>query len=254
MRRVVGGDRVDASVREAGDQRVAILARGKRRIHLVARIVANVFVGQREVVRRHFAGHRAGPCLFAARTYSSEPRADMCAICRRAPSAPPSPRRAPTQIDSDGRGIPLQAQPDRIASLRASPRRQTANGPRNDRSPADPARGNNPSPGASACAVAMGLPSSLTATMPALFIAAISASASPLLPTDAAPIGHTRTRRNRGSALDNRARHRRVVVHRARIRHAAYGRESAARRCARSGFDRFRRFSCPARAGGNADR
>ena len=39
----------------------------------------------------------------------------------------------------------------------------------------------------------MGLPSSLTPTIPASFIAAISASASPLLPTDAAPIGHTRT-------------------------------------------------------------
>src|SRR5579862_600115 len=42
-------------------------------------------------------------------------------------------------------------------------------------------------------AVAMGLPSSLTATMPAFFIAAISARASPLLPMDAAPIGQTRT-------------------------------------------------------------
>src|SRR5579859_595156 len=42
-------------------------------------------------------------------------------------------------------------------------------------------------------AVAMGLPSSETATMPASFIAAISAIASPLLPTLAAPIGHTRT-------------------------------------------------------------
>src|ERR1039458_7263229 len=42
-------------------------------------------------------------------------------------------------------------------------------------------------------ALAMGLPSSLTATMPAAFIADISASASPLLPTDAAPIGQTRT-------------------------------------------------------------
>src|ERR1700688_3717896 len=39
----------------------------------------------------------------------------------------------------------------------------------------------------------MGLPSSDTATMPACFIAAISAMFSPLLPTDAAPIGHTRT-------------------------------------------------------------
>src|ERR1700688_3333903 len=39
----------------------------------------------------------------------------------------------------------------------------------------------------------MGLPSSDTATIPASFIAAISAIFSPLLPTDAAPIGQTRT-------------------------------------------------------------
>src|ERR1700682_6409648 len=39
----------------------------------------------------------------------------------------------------------------------------------------------------------MGRPSSETATMPACFIAAISESDSPLLPIDAAPIGHTRT-------------------------------------------------------------
>src|SRR5580658_1330312 len=42
-------------------------------------------------------------------------------------------------------------------------------------------------------AVATGLPSSLTATMPAAFMADISASASPWLPSDAAPIGQTRT-------------------------------------------------------------
>src|SRR5215472_5233789 len=42
-------------------------------------------------------------------------------------------------------------------------------------------------------AVAIGFPSSETATMPASFIPAISEIASPLLPTDAAPIGHTRT-------------------------------------------------------------
>src|ERR1700676_763951 len=39
----------------------------------------------------------------------------------------------------------------------------------------------------------MGRPSSETATIPACFIAAISESASPLLPSEAAPIGHTRT-------------------------------------------------------------
>src|SRR5271165_1515331 len=42
-------------------------------------------------------------------------------------------------------------------------------------------------------AVAMGLPSSETATMPASRMAPISAIASPLLPTLAAPMGHTRT-------------------------------------------------------------
>src|SRR5487761_192020 len=39
----------------------------------------------------------------------------------------------------------------------------------------------------------MGWPSSETATMPACFMAAISAMASPLLPTLAAPMGQTRT-------------------------------------------------------------
>ena len=38
----------------------------------------------------------------------------------------------------------------------------------------------------------MGLPSSLTATIPACCMAAISASASPLLPAEAAPMGQTR--------------------------------------------------------------
>src|SRR5712671_4653787 len=42
-------------------------------------------------------------------------------------------------------------------------------------------------------ALAMGCPSSETATIPACFIAAISDNASPLLPIEAAPIGHTRT-------------------------------------------------------------
>ena len=41
--------------------------------------------------------------------------------------------------------------------------------------------------------MATGLPSSLTATIPASFIAAISARASPLLPMEAAPMGQTRT-------------------------------------------------------------
>ena len=91
-------------------------------------------------------------------------------------------------------------------------------------------------------AVATGLPSSLTATIPAFFIAAISASASPLLPTEAAPIGHTRT----GDFAAARSTIPRVTEALSftgdGIRHAANGRKSAARRRSRTRFDCFRQF------------
>ncbi len=57
VRRVVGGDGVNGAVREAGDERVAVFSRSERRIHLVARVVLNVFVGERKMVRRHFASN-----------------------------------------------------------------------------------------------------------------------------------------------------------------------------------------------------
>ena len=72
---------------------------------------------------------------------------------------------------------------------------------------------------------------------PLRFIAAISAMVSPLLPTDAAPIGHTRTLPAGFGAIHNEARHRRIVVHRLRVRHAAHRGKSAPRRGARPCFD-----------------
>ena len=58
MRRVVGGDGVHAAVGQAFDERGAIFARSERRIHFVMRIVADVFVNEREMMRRNFAGDR----------------------------------------------------------------------------------------------------------------------------------------------------------------------------------------------------
>ena len=52
---------------------------------------------------------------------------------------------------------------------------------------------------------------------------------------------HAHARRRRGAFHDS-ARHRGIVVHRLRVRHAADGRESAARRRARARLDRFGHF------------
>ena len=88
----------------------------------------------------------------------------------------------------------------------------------------------------------MGLPSSETATMPASFMAAISAMASPLLPTLAAPMGQTRT----PAAVLARSRMKRVTLALSltglRVGHAADGGESAACCGARAGLDGFGRF------------
>src|SRR5271170_6533904 len=57
MRGVIGGDGVHAAVGEPGDQGVAIGARSKWWIHFVVRVVADVLVGEREVMRRDFASN-----------------------------------------------------------------------------------------------------------------------------------------------------------------------------------------------------
>ena len=86
MRGVVGGDGVHGAVGEAGDERGAIGARGERRIHFVIRVVADVFVAEREMVRRDFAGD-AHALFFGVRARIRARRVvDMCAMCRRAPS------------------------------------------------------------------------------------------------------------------------------------------------------------------------
>src|ERR1700677_1047097 len=56
MRSVVGGHGVHAAVCDTGDERAAVCARGERRIHFVVRIVADVFIAEREVMRRDLAG------------------------------------------------------------------------------------------------------------------------------------------------------------------------------------------------------
>jgi len=55
VRRVVGGDGIHGAVGESCEQRFAVLPRCQRRIHLEPRIVAHVFVDQREMMRRDFA-------------------------------------------------------------------------------------------------------------------------------------------------------------------------------------------------------
>ncbi len=56
VRGVIGGDGVDGAVGEALNEGFAVFARGQRWIHLEARIVGDILVDQREVVRRDFAG------------------------------------------------------------------------------------------------------------------------------------------------------------------------------------------------------
>src|SRR5438445_4748070 len=129
---------------------------------------------------------------FAQRTCSSEALAERCAICRRAPVSSASCTSRATQTDSAAAGIPrkpsrVDVTPSRITAPHAS---ETSSAcsitvKSSDRQYSITCR--------ASLAVAMGFPSSETATIPASFIPAISAMASPLLPIEAAPIGHTRT-------------------------------------------------------------
>ena len=58
VRRVIGGDGVDAAVDDAADHLVAIGGLAQRRVHLDVGVVAlERLVGEDEVVRRHLAGH-----------------------------------------------------------------------------------------------------------------------------------------------------------------------------------------------------
>jgi len=58
VRSVVRSNRVHCAVRQSLQQRLAILARAQRRIHLAMRVVAHLFIDHREMMRRHFARNR----------------------------------------------------------------------------------------------------------------------------------------------------------------------------------------------------
>ena len=107
----------------------------------------HVFIAQREMVRRHFAGDAQAALLGGAHQFERGARRKM----RDVQAAPGQFRDLHVARDGDAIRSPraCRAGPAaRTACPRASPRRQTAKRPRSDRSPADPARGNSPSPGA----------------------------------------------------------------------------------------------------------
>src|SRR6266404_3921390 len=132
------------------------------------------------------------PRDFAQRTCSSDAFAERCATCNRAPVNSASCTSRAAQTDSAAAGIPrnpsrVEVTPSRITAPAASETSSACSitGRFSDRQYSITCR--------ASLAVPIGFPSSETPTIPASFIAAISAIASPLLPTDAAPIGHTRT-------------------------------------------------------------
>ena len=104
--RVVGGDGVDRPVGEARPQRVPVLRRAQRRVHLEVRVVADEgLVGERQVVRRDvgrgpnargLAPAGPGPPSRAARQvgHSAAARRSAGPAPGRARRRPPRPRRA----------------------------------------------------------------------------------------------------------------------------------------------------------------
>ena len=78
MRRVVGGDGVDAAIHQAADHLVAIGGLAQRRVHLDVRVVAlERLVGQHEMMRGHLARHRDVPLLARAHGAERAARAEV---------------------------------------------------------------------------------------------------------------------------------------------------------------------------------
>ena len=57
MGRMVGGDHLDRTVRDARDQRGAVFAAAQRRIHLEASVLLQILVAEQQIMRRRFAAH-----------------------------------------------------------------------------------------------------------------------------------------------------------------------------------------------------
>ncbi len=120
MWRVVGGDCVDAAVGKALHQRIAVFARSERRIHFVVGVVADVLVGEREMMRRDFAGDAQALLLCKSHVFERA-EVDICAMCNRAPV---SRRYLHVAADANRFGLrrnSLQAQAHRRGPSRITP-------------------------------------------------------------------------------------------------------------------------------------
>ena len=188
VRRVVGGDEIDRSVAHRLLQRGDVVRRAQRRIHLRVRVVAldRVF-RERDVVRAHLRRDVDVPLLAPANQLDRSARAHVAEV-----HVPPRAAREQDVADRHdlfrfGRNS-LEAEarahePSFIAPPCASvgSSQWSATGMPNVRAYSSAVR--------MRCALATGLPSSLTATAPAAIISPNSASDSPLCPTEIAPIG-----------------------------------------------------------------
>ena len=116
MRRVVGGDGVDAAVGEPLQHRVAVGRGAQRRVHLEVRVVAQVLVGQDEVVRGDLARHRYAALLARAHRAQRLPRAHVRHVDR--PAGQPAQADVPLDHDRFGlSGLAAQTEGGRAIAL-----------------------------------------------------------------------------------------------------------------------------------------
>ena len=126
VRRVVGRDHVDAAVGDALEHGVAIRGLAQRRVHLEVGVVLDRaverLVGEREMMRRHLAGHaaRRAPCRRARRAATAARSCGRCARARRSArpaTRPARPSAIPPRRESRAGRAPRRRSP------RAPPRR-----------------------------------------------------------------------------------------------------------------------------------
>ena len=119
VRRVVGGDGVDGAVGEPLAQRLHVLGRAQRRIHLEVRIVVarrDVLVGEGQVVGRHLRGDREAAPPGLAQGADAAGRGDVAEV--EAPAGQLEQGEVAKHHDVLGLGRdPLQPQPGGRGSL-----------------------------------------------------------------------------------------------------------------------------------------